>query len=517
MHLIERGSYFTAKEWLKDVTVEDISNSGDNVKGRIVQIEWDESRCEEMTSPIADIRGEIIISLRLSNRKLKTKSYDDVMLSLFAAHRDVSASKIKSWPSLNSNHKRTKIEETALNATNSKNNMVQGNKLESSLVDAIATKIEEENSSQVDQVDEFRAISDSEKLQDSGDSVFMSQDQILSKAYNISDIPQSLGTTLWRALNSSEPHNGFSMLMLATSLFNVVPNSSLFESLSEFTVNGPKCEGTRFLDPHRTELVNSYSNQVMRKIEHSDSNVEMTFNEGSWIWLERILSLPIDMNYNHDELSSMSTIQTEAQTLQFCSRSLKFCSKLFRKELSTAIRRQDSKDNRRELYAAKVLTSGVLEHGIRSSLKCVVRLAIQCHLHHARKSHNSLKREPKSPDEQLCELEFKSCTSSLGQIVCYSAWLYCAEESLQWGDQDCCHVVRDVIDFETGTFNWQEKKGGTRFSAVVRKRLIKDIQLQFLLSTDTAFSNPFQRCLGNMLGLEKELSIIVGSESDKTS
>ena len=485
------------------------------MKGTIVQIKWDESWCEHMTSPLTDLRGDMIISLRLANREVITKSYDDVMVSLFAAHRALcaSASKIKVWPSANLSHKRMKTKESGLNATkpNDQNSIkVESIKVKSSLVNTVDANFEEETLGEVGRIDTFHAISDSEKLQGLRNSAFMSEDQILSKEYNISDVPQSLGKTLWRALNSSEPHNGFSMLMIATSLFDVVPNSSLLESFCEFNINGPKCEGTGFLDPHRTELVSSYLYQVMRKIEHAGSNVEMAFNEGSWVWLERVLSLPLNTNYIDGDIYSISTIQSKAQTLQFCSRSLNFCSKLFEKELSTPIRKQDGKDTDRNLYSDKVLTSGVLENGIRSSLKSVVRLAIQCHLHHTRKSHEPT-TSVQSPDEQLCEKEFKSCANSLGEIVCYFAWVYCAEEQIQWGDQDCCHVVRDVVDFETGSFNWQKKGGGKKMSAAVKNRLMKDIQLQFLLSVDTPFSNPLQRCLGSMLGLETELSIIVGS------
>ena len=331
------------------------------------------------------------------------------------------------------------------------------------------------------------------------------------------DMPPTISNYLWRALNSAQPHNGFGFLTHMESAFNVVPNYNLASNFSQFILTGPKSEGTRFKDYHRTELTELYIESITKKLMEPGCEGKSRIGPSKWIELEQILSLPLtetkDIIITPNKSHSTFKIQQLAQALQFSSTSLRIISSAFKLELEEAI----STDNifeSRPLYCNQPLTTLFMKNQIRGSLKAVIRLAVQCWIQHG---HwllgylNEDRRVCETSEEQHCASEVKSCLASMGSIICHLAWLNCAEEGVEFGSENCCYDIRDAVLLELESLDFTKyNSSGKKVSAAAKKKFLRSFKLRILLSLTTDFSRPLQSKLAGLFELSAaEVSLLL--------
>ena len=448
-----------------------------------------------------------------------------------------------------------------------------------------------------------RAIeSDNETLNLSQDSFFDNFECVESKPTTIKaeEMPSMTSNSLWRALNSSQPQNGFGFLMNLAFAMNVIPNTSLLRNFSIFLQNGPACEGILFKDFRRTELTGMYLEFVMKMMARMEGQVKLNIAPSEWSDFEDMLNLPMTQTERIDTTSTPRL----ALALHMASTTLKIVALSLESELLPAIQDQMELD-KKVLYDKQPLVSLILQNEIRNSLKTVVRLAIQCWTRHGhwifglrsksqfsdvpkvtkqsvnlgeigytfvkhfpghgnfrgtvvevwpdksrrcvytdgdfedlsikdlRKlekdekqrqnekngnkgkktiTNNSDNFNPKSAsssEEEHCITSCKSCLDSFGSIVSYLSWLYCVEECIEFGHDDCCFLIKDVLLGELQNVHYASYiDSGKKASAATKKKVLTGLKLRFVLSMDTVFSKDLQERLGSMLGVSSELQLI---------
>ena len=165
---------------------------------------------------------------------------------------------------------------------------------------------------------------------------------------------------------------------------------------------------------------------------------------------------------------------------------------------------------------SQLLCKAILRNGIRESLEITVRLTFQSWIRHGHWSYgfmNEGRRICKSSDEQRCATEAKCCVNYLGEIVCFLAWLYCAEGEIQFAASDCCSVIADAMtsEIEKAGYGNLNMKSLHEPNGTMEQKYGKSIKLRFLLSLNTEFSRPLQLNIGQILTLSADLLTILGS------
>jgi len=515
MHLIRRGSHQSHK-WLINAEYPEGNSTGQSSRRhgkmtRIIRV-YSKSGVDTDAAPGEDLSNDLWCEVKRADGKWGDESYASVVKALFSKlHADRQKDgKIILFPGYN-----PKTESTIAVQVNHD----------------ITTPMHVEESFNPDNpfavIAANRASDDSEAM-----DLDISQDSFLDFPFNnndddddadadtsrkrgpiISEMPPALANSCWRALNSDEPHAGFGILMHLESSWNSVPNDKLTQLLSEFLVDGPKSEGTRIRESHRTELAFMYMDKAMATLKLDDCKCKHRIGPSTESKLEQLLALP--MNETNDAFyGKMSQSQTYrlAQGLQFSSKSLGFAAKSITMELSDIV--SGTAQPTQKLLNEMPFASLFLKTDIRNSLKMVVKCAMKSLLRHGHwltGYPGEGRRLCKTSHEQKCASECQSCIKAFGILISHVAWLYCAKEEIPFADQSCCFVIQDVVESELSSIDFVKlSTTGKKFSLKARNKYTRDMRLRFLFALDTAFSREMQMQLSQLFNLSAEASILLG-------
>jgi hypothetical protein len=325
----------------------------------------------------------------------------------------------------------------------------------------------------------------------------------------ISEMYPALANSCWRALNSTEIHNGFGVLTHLESSWNVVPNDNLAESLSHFLMHGPKKEGTKIREPHRTEMSFLYLNKIISKPGLDRQKHQIGLQQE--VSLESFLAMPMNetkpfVNGNTSESQSYRL----SQALQFCSNSLNFVAKSITVEMEDII--SGKVEPTTKILSDMQFAPLFLKNNARQSLKMIVRYAMKfllCHGHWLAGSPGEQNWVCKTSHEQKCAKESKMCANAYGAILSHVAWLFCASENIPFGDHSCCYLINDVINAELAVVDFKSLTIKKKLSAKNRDKYKKDMKIRFLFSLTTNFSSNLQIELASHLNLSTEAMLIL--------
>ena len=130
---------------------------------------------------------------------------------------------------------------------------------------------------------------------------------------------------------------------------------------------------------------------------------------------------------------------------------------------------------------------------LHDSLNSCTIWTMKCLLRHGHWLYGHLgegKRNCESSDQQRCALEAKSCFKSLGSILCCISWMYCMEEKIAFGQQDCCFVIRDCLSsvLESHEFVLIVEC----LESQLKRQLNKDIKEDFFFDSSSRSKLPFR-------------------------
>jgi len=355
-----------------------------------------------------------------------------------------------------------------------------------------------------------------------------SQDSYLDSPERVGNKPRakemhsSLANALWNSLNSAEPHNSSLLLRHSSVFHHTLPNSALSQKLFNLMKKGPQSEGFTFRDPNRMELAYDYVRLSLATSAELEKGPNFpSFGPSSWADVQHFLDQPLQETarmgsfYSIRESDSASSMRRLGEALQVAARGLSCIDELLKSGLKDA-KEEGTTCNPRRLYAANPTTRAVLDNNVRESLKYAVRCAAQCWVRHGHFIVGDGEDLPPavSSDEDWCATEAKQCLDSLGSIVSHLAWLYCAEEGLDMGDNDCAFVINDALgaEFEKlhqdgSDFGFLGKK---KPSIATWKKFSRRAKLWFILSVDTTFASPLRTNLAKLMHMTKDMKVIGG-------
>lgn len=343
----------------------------------------------------------------------------------------------------------------------------------------------------------------------SGSPVDESQDSsdnanIVRNKRRARDFPPGLANVIWCALNSPEPQTGASLLRNMLCVQNIVPPIHLVEKLMELIKFGPKAEGSSvyFKDPLRTQLASSYACALVsassRLVRKDDSVI---FGPSSWDDVEVLLSQSITQTEN--AISGRRL----AQGLQMAACGSKLLSLMLKTELQGNDLASPSCTFDATLMKFMPTVKVLKCEGLRNVLKAVVRHTTSCLVRHSKwildHDLNELSTIERASAE-CCASEAKACLDSLGSVMCYTAWLFCSEESVAINHSSVAIIVRDEFLSELARSIENLPEMSSRKKATFTKK----VKLHFLLSLVEEFAFPLQDKVGKMIGLEDVLDCV---------
>lgn len=277
-----------------------------------------------------------------------------------------------------------------------------------------------------------------------GDNDVFTGAEMDQHAKRMRELDPHFAKKLWNALNSSEPHNGYGLLVHMVYVFNQGPSqTSLFmKNLLDYIIQGPRFEGKQIYDTRRTELLFSYVGMLREPCIPVPPD---------WQYIEAILQLPLE-NFYGSQTDSNEDFESEflrrMQTVQFSSKSLQYLSTQISNELKLSLE-QKVLSKAKKAYETKPICTCAINYGIRDALKISLSYFMKCWIQCEVDRRMIVATDITADLDGLCCMQiFQDCLDSLGAIVCCLAWCYCVEQGSTFGCEDCGHLFQEIIQQE---------------------------------------------------------------------
>jgi len=268
------------------------------------------------------------------------------------------------------------------------------------------------------------------------------------------------------------------------------------ESIARELLDAVKC--FHYKNPMRTHFAHLYaSGLVSASARLVRRNGKAIFGPSSWDDIEVLLSQSTDRAVATSGIRLTHELQTAACGAKLLSLMLK--TELLDYDLSST-----EFDFNSESLKAKPTVVVMKKQGLRNVLKTVTRHTSKCLLRHAKYLLDSdVYSQPSGNHNHTacCASEAKTCLDNLGSVICYTAWLLCAEERISIEHQTPAFVVRDTFLSELSLCD----DTLPRMNSKKKKMFIINLKLCFLLSLREEFAYPLEEMVGGMIGLEVKL------------
>lgn len=329
----------------------------------------------------------------------------------------------------------------------------------------------------------------------------------------------SLANAFFRALDSSEPHIGERFLSQMATLHNRGPTPKTGQNLLKLLMNGPQSEGTLFPDPNRLDHARNYADLLMSAPTMTSSLIDC-FPLSTWGALSGCLLQLKDRAYQveGDEVSiNKAALERVQHSLQLAAVSADLFACLFKFELDDFV--SADKMVSQKSYRDKKLVKALLgnPNGIRDSLKMVTKIYatawIKCG-HFIVPDPITTKTSTRSKQyaaydavptyvTENCSTHAIELMESLGKILSYVAWLYCAEQKVGMDNSNLATEIKNILisEVDNTTFDpspFLEAKG----SAIKnRPKYYKQLKLEFVVNLDFTLTEKLQANLAKRLNI----------------
>ena len=110
-------------------------------------------------------------------------------------------------------------------------------------------------------------------------------------------------------------------------------------------------------------------------------------------------------------------------------------------------------------------------------------------------------------DFHSCLNEYEGCLKSIGTIVSCFVFVYCAENGLNFGCEDCCYLIRDILQSEICNSSLKFPQDGESKHLSMKD----DFIFRVILSLETSFSLPLQVKVAELFNLLGPFSTVYGA------
>jgi hypothetical protein len=288
----------------------------------------------------------------------------------------------------------------------------------------------------------------------------------------------------------------------------MTPNKSLSDRLFQFVMHGPMLDDTTYNDPQKTHLVFDYIDHLVAKkdlIEMLHPIAPQDFSQ-----FEMLMKSPLtSVEKILPSTKSASKILRSSITFYHARKAIVFAESNISNELNDLI--TDSCNFDPKMLRTLPFVSTLLKEESRKLLQIMTEIIIKVWLRHGHWIVGFVgegKRHCTTLDESRCSMEVYETMKALGRILCHVAWLFCATESIPFPDYQCCYVIRDIVLREMECFEYNEFCDGKATKAK-KNQFSRDVKLRFILSLESTFATNLLVRMGELLGLDEEVSMIL--------
>jgi hypothetical protein len=484
IRLIARGFEDTA--WLELLRVDTSRGKGakKKPKGIITRFERKNGACRDT---------DLKVKVRFADDKHKTFSYTDVAKWLLADYvASVKAERMILWP----------VEKAMDKAATESGKDKRASALNSQA--KVADDFDEDDFCQPE-----RKPYKAERVTDPSDMLTMHP---------------SLANAFFRALDSSEPHIGERFLSQMASLHNLGLTPKTGQNILKLLLNGPQSEGTLFPDPNRVDHARNYTDLLMSSPTKASSLIDC-LPLSTWEALSGCLLQLKDRAYQveGDEVSiNKASLERVQHSLQLAAVSADLFACLFKFELDDFVS-TDRKVSQKS-YRDKKLVQALLgnPNGIRDSMKMMTKIYANAWI----KCSHFIIRDPITSKTSVnskqyaaydavptyvtenCYTHSVELVESLGKILSYVAWLYCAEQNVGMDNSNLATEIKNILisEVDNTTFDpspFLEAKGTTIKN---RPKYYKQLKLEFVVNLDSTFTQKLQASLAKRLNISDQYS-----------
>lgn len=266
----------------------------------------------------------------------------------------------------------------------------------------------------------------------------------------------SVAKDFLRALNSTDPTIGSSMLITMARALKQGPSVTLGRSIRELICKGPFSDHTHFPDQHRVECAMSYLDNLSESSDGRESFMA-AFCPADWATLNETLESIVQPQYTFegDESSrDVAAWKRMIESLHLGSCGARFLSMLLHAELHEQVGSQEvDVGGCREGRFARAMRNH--PDGIRHAVKAVVKNVVGAWV---RFGHLKLLdsdgihqngKGPSKPAIRRCSDEAGRMLQELGTVLSYVFWLYSTCEGVKLTDKDLAFMVKESFDSES--------------------------------------------------------------------
>jgi hypothetical protein len=331
------------------------------------------------------------------------------------------------------------------------------------------------------------------------------------------EMSNSIRSSFWKALNSSEASYGYELLLKMTSFHNKIPNDELCRDLIELLWKGPLHKKVRFPDCVRLEMLNNYlkllkskgvgskltkvllptfAQEVLEQVENPAA-VYCVEGDESRLTEAALLRVGQTLNVKNSGASLLCyLLQLQLQGYQrFGANGEHDCN--LKKEMEVF----------KERLLGRDLTSDILKYGGAKALKLTVRATFSILIHYGHylssdfefprckavdpTSEDRIPPHASSGEQAFVAAETRCLVKHMGQLCSYMAWIYCIDQGVSL--YETRYVIRDVVEgmLSSSSFDPSIFLKDTKGIRDHDKRLLRhwnDMKLQFALSLDKRIS-----------------------------
>jgi hypothetical protein len=328
------------------------------------------------------------------------------------------------------------------------------------------------------------------------------------------ELPQTLSSSFFRALNIADPLVGADLLVQAAVLHKQGMNASLGRNIRDLLCDGPTSEGTKFPDPHRVEVTLRYLDTLVA-CEDGDDNLSRSCIPDDWPALHEMLENIIAPRYLYDGdgiSEDAAAWDRIVDSLHLSKSGARFLTLLFKAELGEQIRMKTP--DKQRCRAGPIATAiWGNTNGARHCVKAIIKAFVGSWIrygHHVLCDFASLKSKANAPSSIAivrCRDEGNEMLKELGSVVSYTLWLYSVCEGVPMSSRDLAYLVKEVYESESSSPAFDPAVFMS--TKKVPAAYLKKLKLHLVLGLDENIVGGLQQNLAKQLGVEKEFKCVI--------
>lgn len=297
----------------------------------------------------------------------------------------------------------------------------------------------------------------------------------------------SLANSLWRALNSAEPHVGSILLKHVSCFHGRMGNSAFLDRLGELLKSGPMSESIPFPESFRLELAGEYASLLSHRF---GSHIRPSSWDELQAWLIALNEHAYEVE-GDQESSKGSALLRRTQSVVLAASCSELLVRLVNRELEREICEYIE-------FASKPLAQAFFANpsGLHCAVQCLAHEFTACWMKHDREVHPVANGQVSIPSCSQIRAESRRLLRNFGYLASYLAWAATARPEYKLTVEEISAVFAEACMTAINRTGKADSDQNNK------------LKLRFVTCLDSPVSQPIQESLSHALGVQSLYSIV---------